>query len=164
MSESKSPVIGYAEEAPPRKTCSAAARVRLYCLIIGGLAFSLLAVGWWLRPDPHGHSTHEQLGFPPCGMLLFTGVPCPTCGCTTAVTHVAHGHLITGFITQPFGAIVGYLAWIALVLAVISAVLGRWIGPSAFFLQWHAKKLIFLGVLLLAGGWVYKIVAVRWGW
>lgn len=163
MTEPKTPVISYAENDPLRKKYSSATRVRLWCLLIGGLALSLLIVGWWLSPDPHGHSTHQQLGFPPCGMLTFTGIPCPTCGCTTAVSYVARGSLVKGLITQPFGAIVGYLAWIALALSIVSAIVGRWLGPSPFFFQWHVRRLLLLGGLLLAGGWVYKIMIMQWG-
>lgn len=165
MSEEKSPIIAYApQSAPPKETFTAATRVRLWCLLIGGIALSLLIVGWWLQPDAHGHGTHQQLGFPPCGMLMYTGIPCPTCGCTTAVSHIAHGHMLAGIITQPFGAAVGFLSWVTLAIAVISAILGRWIGPSAFFLQWHVKKLLIIGLLLLAGGWAYKIIAMKFGW
>ncbi len=163
MTEPKAPVIPLATQAPAPKTLSLAARTRLWCLLIGGISGALLALGLWLRPDPHGSGTHEQLGFPPCGMLTFTGIPCPTCGCTTAVTYFSHGNLIKSFITQPFGFAVGLLAAAALILAVISFIRGKWLGPSPFFFQWHYKKLLILGGVVMAAGWAYKILAVRWG-
>lgn len=77
-------------------------------VVASALALVLAAVD----PDVRGHGTHERLGLDVCGWPLTYGIPCPTCGCTTAACHVVHGHLLRAFVVQPFGAaiaIVGIL-------------------------------------------------------
>ncbi len=96
-------------------------------------------------------------------MLRFTGVPCPTCGCTTAVSYVAHGDPVKAFITQPFGALVGILGIVLGVMSLVGIVTGKWMGPSAFILNWYWRSIFFVCLALLSLAWIYKIVAVRWG-
>jgi len=55
-------------------------------------------------PDNRGIGTHEQLGMQPCGWPESMGAPCPTCGVTTAATHLVHLSPIRALATQPFGA------------------------------------------------------------
>src|SRR3954447_16098360 len=58
-------------------------------LVLAGVAVCLgtvLGVACWLRPDPRGMGTHQQLGLPPCTFYLYTDVPCPSCGMTTSFT------------------------------------------------------------------------------
>ena len=57
-----------------------------------------------IAPDARGHGTHEQLGMEACGWPLQYGIPCPTCGCTTAACLVVHGRILSAVQTQPFGA------------------------------------------------------------
>ena len=73
-----------------------------------------VAVGMALTPSPTGSGTHTVLGLPPCGMLVATGHPCPTCGVTTSFVLAAHGRPIDALVNQPFG------------LAVFLGVLGVW--------------------------------------
>jgi len=152
-------------EAPPHS--SPAARkagpliVRIWSLFTCTLCFGMLGVGLYLSPSPTGTGTHEQLGLPPCGFLAATGYPCPTCGCTTAVSHFAHGHFVASFLTQPFGFTVALVALIAGCLALIGAVTGRWIGPDMFTLQWYWRVWVFGGIGILVFGWVYKIMMIR---
>jgi hypothetical protein len=56
-------------------------------------------------PDPRGHGTHEQLGLAPCSWPLDHGMPCPTCGVTTAAAHVVQLSPLRALATQPFGAL-----------------------------------------------------------
>ncbi|MEI8196089.1 MAG: DUF2752 domain-containing protein, partial [Phycisphaerae bacterium] len=81
--------------------------VRLWSLLIFGIGGSMLGLGAWMTPSSHGLGTHaENLHLPPCGFYFTTGVPCPTCGCTTAVCWFAHGHVLQSLYVQPFGALV----------------------------------------------------------
>ena len=66
---------------------------------------AIALVGFLTHPDPRGFGTHEQLGFSPCGLREWLGVPCPTCGVTTSVSHLTHGHAARSWETQPFGVI-----------------------------------------------------------
>jgi len=62
-------------------------------LVLAGVWLSPLVIAQWLHPDPRGYGTHEQLGLPPCGFKLVTGLNCPGCGGTTAFVLAAHGHV-----------------------------------------------------------------------
>jgi hypothetical protein len=58
-----------------------------------------------LSPDPVGHGTHTQLGLPPCGFLVVTGVPCPGCGLTTSFAHMIRFQIAGAFAANPFGVL-----------------------------------------------------------
>lgn len=138
---------------------SAASRVntpaRVVAAFIAMSLLAMLAIGASLNPDPHGHGTHTQLGLPRCGWEAALGMPCATCGMTTAVTHMAHGHPVRAFLTQPLGALIALAAaagfWAALHVAAtgsqVGTLIGRWIRP---------RTLIALGVIAMAA-WGYTI-------
>jgi hypothetical protein len=128
-------------------------------LVFGGM----LGVGMYLKPSLGGLATHTQLGLPPCGFYTRYGVPCPTCGYTTAVTHVAHGQWIQAIQTQPAGAAVGFVAVAAVVLGILGLVTGRWYGPSLFWLGWHWKKLLAAALLVILLAWGYKVLVMSAG-
>ena len=132
--------------------------VRIWCTFIFVLCVSMLGMGLYLTPSADGVGTHQQLNLPPCGWLSTLGFPCPTCGCTTAVSYLSHGHLIRSFLTQPFGFTVGLLGAVLVPLTLVGMATGKWIGPSMFWLGWHWRYWVFgtLAVLILA--WGYKII------
>jgi hypothetical protein len=117
----------------------------------------MLLVGLWLKPDQRGVETHTQIGLLPCGFMRVFKVPCPTCGCTTAVSHFSHGNLTRSLFTQPFGFAVALLATILVPLTAVGVVTGRWLGPSMFWLNWYWWMWVYGGLLLLLGAWAYKI-------
>jgi hypothetical protein len=127
----------------------AAALVVLGCGAILGLAA-------WLTPDERGYGTHEQLGFGRCGMLVTTGLPCPTCGMTTAFAYAVRGRLIRAFLAQPAGLV--------LALAVAAGALGAgWVVatgrmPPVRMPIITPYRLFFGLLLLLVGSWAFKIV------
>ena len=137
--------------------------VRVWSTFTFVSASAMLGVGLMLKPDPAGTGTHQQLGLPACGWLHVMGLPCPMCGCTTAVSHFAHGNIVASFLTQPFGFAVGLVAAVLIPMAFIGMVRGKWIGPSMFTLGWYWRSLVFgsLGLLLVA--WIYKIILVKSG-
>jgi hypothetical protein len=127
-------------------------------LLAGGVSagcFALLGVAASLTPESAGHGTHQQLGLPPCGWLLATGYPCPTCGMTTAFAASAEGDLLGAMMTQPIGASLAVATavafWIALHIAVFGSRLGSVVGRL-----WRPRWLwIFAGAW--AASWAYKI-------
>ena len=136
---------------------------RIWCVFLTVLSGAMLGIGrFYLTPDPHGLGTHMQLHLPPCGFYQITGLPCPTCGCTTAVTYLAHGNFLSAILTQPFGAAVGFVALILLVLGPVGVVTGKWLGPEPFTMSFYWQRLVYgsLGLLLVA--WIYKMVMVHY--
>ncbi|HZH98822.1 MAG TPA: DUF2752 domain-containing protein [Fimbriimonadaceae bacterium] len=70
------------------------------------LWLAVTVVALWLTPNPDGHGTHRQLGFPPCPSVLLFDKPCPGCGLTTSFTATVHGQLIPGFKAHPLGPLI----------------------------------------------------------
>ncbi len=134
---------------------------RAAAAVVLAAALGPLLLAAWLAPSARGHGTHEQLGLAPCGFMERTGMPCPSCGMTTAVAHAADGDILAAFITQPFGAL------LALAAAAI-AVSAVWVLATDFPVEqylrtvgWGRLGWLALGLLLVA--WGYKIFAVRLG-
>lgn len=134
--------------------------VRMVSVFLLALFGTMLGIGVYVNPNPHGLSTHTQLGLPPCGFYTSTGVPCPTCGYTTAVSHVAHGQWLAAIFTQPAGAAVGFFAVVATLIGILGLATGRWFGPSLFFLSWNIRRLVMGVILLILLGWGYKVVVM----
>jgi len=120
-----------------------------------------LALATWIRPDPRGFGTHEQLGLPACRMIEWTGFPCPGCGVTTSVALFAHGRLLESLHNQPLGFLIAlaiplYAAW-----ALASHLMGRDLARDARVLRVRTFVIVLLA--LVAACWVYKIALVK-GW
>lgn len=75
-------------------------------------------IGLYLKPDLHGHGTHQQLGLPPCPSVLLFDRPCPGCGLTTSWTNFLHGHIVEAFKCHPLGVPM-YLAFTFVALAAL---------------------------------------------
>jgi hypothetical protein len=61
-------------------------------IIYGGIAFLMLCAGRLL----------PVLSFAPdCVFKWLTGIPCPTCGSTRSVVHLAHGEIMTALAKNP---------------------------------------------------------------
>ena len=61
------------------------------------VAWAVVGLSFWLRPDPRGFGTHQQLGLPPCGFAEVAHLPCPGCGLTTSFARMAHGQVLSAF-------------------------------------------------------------------
>jgi hypothetical protein len=106
-----------------------------------------------ITPDARGHGTHEQLGWEPCGWPLTMGIPCPTCGCTTAACLLVHGRVLAAFATQPFGAAIAALGMLLGVHAALCLLRGR--SFADLLVRWPFWRLVGGGVLLLLASWGY---------
>jgi hypothetical protein len=92
-------------------------------------------------------------------MLVMTGYPCPTCGMTTAFAHAVRGQLWRAFCAQPAGLLLALAAAGGVGVAAWVLIRGRW---PVVFLPWLTPHLAFWVLLLvLLGGWVFKIVLGR---
>jgi hypothetical protein len=86
---------------------------------------AVLAIAAWLHPDYRGYDTHTALGLPACSFVQRTGMPCPTCGMTTAFACMAHGDVPGALRAQAFGAVLFLATAAAAVLGATQAVRGR---------------------------------------
>ena len=124
---------------------------------MGIACVGLLTVAALLTPDPSGAGTHTQLSQPACTALLVWGVPCPTCGMTTAFAHTVRGQWVAAWRAQP----AGWLAAVATAaLAAVSAttvVTGRrWV------VNWYRVapgRVVAPVVLIVLAAWAYRIGA-----
>ena len=122
---------------------------RIAALIACGV-FSLFGSLWLL----------EQIGFDfgvvfgLCGMKQRTGLPCPTCGMTTAVLTFARGDLLTSFYVQPAGAFLCTLLVVGAFFAFLVAVFGVYFSAlDRLFAEIRIKHVIVGLLIIIAAGW-----------
>ena len=135
---------------------------RLVSLVILFACSSVLGTAVWLSADANGMGTHRQLGLAPCGFLVGTGLPCATCGMTTAFTHAAHGNLLQSFITQPAGMLLCLLLAIMTILSSYTLIVGISLTP-VLQLFWQPRSFLYGGILI-GLAWGYKIIMVIMGY
>lgn len=106
-----------------------------------------------ITPDPRGHGTHEQLGLDACGWPLTMGIPCPTCGCTTAACLLVHGRVLTAVATQPFGAAFAAVGMLLGVHAALCLLRGR--SFADLLLRWPFWRVVGGALVLFFASWAY---------
>ncbi len=143
----------------PALTIEAVARRRLAALLVMIGAGALLLVAWMLTPSPNGFGTHHALGLPPCSWPDRFGVPCPSCGMTTAFAYASKGRFVASFLAQPMGFLLAMGTGIAFVGAAWTLATGRSVWP-VYERIWTARGAWFLGVATLLA-WGYKAVMMR---
>ncbi len=126
-------------------------RLLLAAFLIGT---TVLLIAGSVTPDERGYGTHTQLGIAPCGYLLRTGDPCPTCGMTTSFAHLARFRFASAFRTQPFGALLATGLWIATVGSLFALVAGRSARPWLARLP-RPRWWIAAAVLLFFASWAW---------
>ena len=87
----------------------------------------IIALSAWLKPDPRGYGTHQQLGLPPCLLLELTGIRCPHCGMTTSFSYTIRGHLGAAWRANPLGTPLFLAVVLAIPWLLATAISGRWI-------------------------------------
>lgn len=121
-------------------------------------SMTILGVAWWLHANPKGVGTHRQLGLRPCGFLVTTGLPCPTCGMTTAFANAARGHLLQAVWAQPMGAMLAILTAVLACVAVVVMITGRRLEINWYRI--NPMRVLVAGIVLFLGSWVFKLVVV----
>ncbi|MEM9021793.1 MAG: DUF2752 domain-containing protein [Planctomycetota bacterium] len=116
---------------------------------------TVLGLAAYLRPDSAGLGTHTQLGLPPCGFKLATGVPCATCGCTTSFSHAANGSLLDAYITQPFGATLALLTAMTVIITGYALVTNMPLAPIGRIV-FRPRTVVTLLILMVVS-WGYSI-------
>jgi len=120
-----------------------------------------LLVAGTLTPSPTGMETHRQLGLPSCTWPGMLGIPCITCGMTTAFALAVRGSVVSAFLVQPAGALLCGLVAVGAVVAAWSAVSGR--PVHRLLLPLARPRSAWVAAGLLAAAWIWKIASVRGG-
>ncbi len=136
-------------------------RRRLAALFVALFSGALLAVAWSLSPAKEGIGTHRALGLPECSWPARFGVPCPSCGMTTAFAHATKGELLASVRAQPMGALLALATGMAFVGSLWTLATGRSVWP-VYERAWNARGAWILGLLALLA-WGYKAALMR-GW
>jgi hypothetical protein len=118
--------------------------------LLGCGLLTLLGVAAYLQPDRRGYGTHEQLGLGPCTFATWFGVRCPTCGMTTAWSHLARGNVFAATQVHLSGTLLGVAALVTGVYSLWTAATGR------FDLRLRDRTLIVAAII------VVSIVFVEW--
>ena len=128
-------------------------------LVVALCAAGILTVAAVLEPAAEGLGTHSKAGLPECGWIVMFGIPCPTCGMTTAFAHAANGDVIAAVGAQPLGGLLAIAVAIAFIVGAYVAITGSRVGTVLGRL-WGSRTAWLLGALLLLS-WVYKIAVYR---
>jgi hypothetical protein len=124
--------------------------------MIAGVIFLVIAGGFalgWLMGQ-----FHFTLYPFPCGFKQRYGLPCPTCGMTTAVIAFSHGHIGSAFYYQPAAGLFCCLAAIIAFFALLIAVLG--VYSPVIERQFALLKLRYVFIvlfLIFAAGWAITL-------
>jgi len=90
----------------------------------------------------------------PCGFKMHTGLPCPTCGVTTAMLAFFRGDVFSAFYIQPAGALLGTLLVLAVFLSFSIAVFGVY---YSFLKKIKLRYIIIAVIVILLGGWAVTL-------
>jgi hypothetical protein len=94
-----------------------------------------------------------------CGFKQSTGLPCPTCGMTTATLAFAQGRILEAFYIQPAGGLLCSLLVIVAILAFIIAVFGVYFRfIERFFAEVKPIYMILALIIIIAAGWAVTLL------
>jgi hypothetical protein len=86
---------------------------------------------------------------------MLYNMPCPTCGVTTATSHLLHLHPIRSFLTQPFGMLLALCA----ILTILASLRYLIRGESLLFRlsKWNWAWILMGWTILFLLSWWYKV-------
>lgn len=117
-------------------------------IIYGGIALLMLGVGRLLPILSYA---------PDCVFRGLTGIPCPTCGSTRSVVHLAHGDILSALAMNPLTT----LCLMAAIAYFISSLMSMAFDlPRINFLLADKEKNVMRAgaVMILLAQWAYLIV------
>lgn len=119
---------------------------------------SVLSVAIYLKPAARGYGTHQQLGMSPCGLLVRTGLPCPSCGMTTAFSNTVRGRVWAAIYAQAGGFLLAVGTILGAVISGATLVAGR--IPRVFRRISEPYYIFWFILLVTLGGWALRLA---WG-
>lgn len=94
----------------------------------------------------------------PCGMKVRYGLPCPTCGFTTAALSFFSGDILGAFYIQPAGALLCTALVITVFLAFITAVFGVYFPfLKNLVRRFKPWQIIIVIVVILLAAWAVTL-------
>ena len=133
--------------------------VRLALVSLAAGLIGVFGIAAWLKPDPRGLGTHQQLGLPPCTFQYVTGLPCPSCGMTTSFSHMIRGQVIAAAKANPVGALLAATLLVAIPYCLLCAATGRRWGIADYETFVARGIAVFVGITFLA--WLFRL-GVHW--
>ncbi len=131
---------------------------RLVLGVTGGVLLGLLATAACLTPSTRGYGTHQGLGLPPCTIVQWYGIRCPSCGMTTSWAHMTRGHVVQAVQSNAGGALLALVAALLGPWLLTSGLLGCWLGGPPRETLTIAVGLAVIVVTLV--DWSYRLT---WG-
>jgi hypothetical protein len=115
------------------------------------LFFGVFALAGYYKTD-----MGRFLGY--CGFKQRTGLPCPTCGMTTAALAFAQGRIFEAFYIQPACGFLCCVMVIVAVLAFIIAVFGIYFRLiERIFTEVKLRYMILALIIIIAAGWAVTL-------
>ena len=117
-------------------------------IIYGGIALVMLGAGRLL----------PILSFAPdCVFKGLTGIPCPTCGSTRSVVHLAHGDILSALAMNPLTTLCLLAAIVYFIASLMSVAFD--LPRINFILADKEKNVMRAGVvMILLAQWAYLII------
>jgi len=129
---------------------------RLIGLAVLVPAVAVLFTAARLLPDPSGTGTHKQFELPPCGFKVSTGLPCPTCGMTTAFCYMVRGRPIRALRAQPMGSLLSIATILTVPISLVVLITGR--GWRVDWYRLRPDRLLWLLLALFLGAWGFELL------
>ncbi len=93
-----------------------------------------------------------------CGFQQRYGLPCPTCGMTTAVIVFSQGKILEAFYVQPAGGLLCCGLVAAAVLGLFIAVFGlNFRFLEWFFAEVKVRYIVIVLLIIIAAGWAVTL-------
>lgn len=140
---------------PPRAPHSVAWVYRLLGLLLCVLPLGLLVVASGLEPSESGLGTHQQLGLPPCTILVLFGVRCPSCGMTTSWAYFAQGQFVQSATVNLGGFLLAIYSLVFSCFCCLFTFQGRM--PTYAAQKWLAISLLAIVAVTLVG-WGFRLL------
>lgn len=123
----------------------------VWLVLLAGTLFVVITATQ-LTPDPIGHGTHTQLGLPPCGFYLYSGLPCPGCGLTTCFSHMVRFEWVGAARANPFGVALFLVTVAGVPVSAYGLLRGRAVMPLLDRLQMEKVSILLAVCSLMVWG------------
>lgn len=140
----------------PQSEVPPIARWEQATLALAGLSgLMLLMLAAWLTPSPSGIGTHQQLGLPPCTILFWFDIPCPSCGGTTAFAHFVRGQWVAAVRANAAAALLAGVCVVGVPWSWASAWRRRYLGVRDIVLALTVVMLVLTTVSITQ--WIARL-------